>query len=128
MSASSDSTLVNKADQRLFRSVILNPNHVLHRLIPEVRRVSYHLRSRAHGFKLLIKDDRNCISRLHILIYCSFFSDKISSLRFTLQSLLTSQSSTVDSPPPPIPAPPPSQSSLQILYLASEAEFSLLLK
>src|SRR6218665_3536537 len=31
--------------------------------------------------------------------FSSFFSDKISSLRFTLQSLLASQSSTADSPP-----------------------------
>src|SRR6218665_1123914 len=59
--------------------------------------------------------------------FCSFFSDKISSLRFTLQSLLASQSSTADPPPTPIPPPPPSQSSLQILHPASEAEVLLLL-
>src|SRR6218665_2364495 len=35
--------------------------------------------------------------------FCSFFSDKISSLRFI--SLLASQSSTADSPPFPIPPP-----------------------
>src|SRR6218665_66483 len=56
--------------------------------------------------------------------FCSFFSDKISSLCFTLQSLLASQSSTADSPPP---IPPPSQSSLQIHRPASEAEVLLLL-
>src|SRR6218665_1582646 len=38
--------------------------------------------------------------------FCSFFSDKISSLRVTLQSLLASQSSTADPPPTPIPPPP----------------------
>src|SRR6218665_3376004 len=59
--------------------------------------------------------------------FCSFFSDKISSLRFTLQSLLASQSSTADSPSHPIPPPPPSQSSLQIIHPASEAKVLLLL-
>src|SRR6218665_3996230 len=59
--------------------------------------------------------------------FCSFFSDKISSLRVTLQSLLASQSSTADPPPPPIPPPPPSQSSLKILHPASETEVLLLL-
>src|SRR6218665_2862367 len=56
-----------------------------------------------------------------------FFSDKISSLRVTLQSLLASQSFTADPPPTPIPPPPPSQSSLQILHPASETEVLLLL-
>src|SRR6218665_3738445 len=58
---------------------------------------------------------------------CSFFSDKISSLRVTLRSLLASQSSTADPLPTPIPLPPPSQSSLQILHPASETEVLLLL-
>src|SRR6218665_2012584 len=40
--------------------------------------------------------------------FCSFFSDKISSLRVTLQSLLASQSSTADPPPTPILPLPPS--------------------
>src|SRR6218665_3580834 len=39
--------------------------------------------------------------------FCSFFSDKISSLRVTLQSILASQSSTADPPPTPIPPPLP---------------------
>src|SRR6218665_2787807 len=64
MSAPSASTLANEADQRLFRSVIRNPNHVLHELLPDVRRDSYNLRPRVHGFELPIKDDRNFISRL----------------------------------------------------------------
>jgi len=64
MSAPSVPTLANEADQRLFRSVIHNPDHVLHKLLPDVRRVNYNLRSRAHGFELPLKDDRNFISRL----------------------------------------------------------------
>src|SRR6218665_2975200 len=59
--------------------------------------------------------------------FCSFFSDKISSLLFPLQSLLATQFSTADLPPTPIPPPPPSQSSLQIIHPASEAEVLLLL-
>ena len=52
MSAPSASTLANKAVQRLFRSVIHNTNHVLHKLLPEVKRVSYNLRPLAHGFEV----------------------------------------------------------------------------
>src|SRR6218665_2856546 len=44
MSTPSASTLANKADQRLFRSVTHNPYHVLHTLLPDVRRVSNNLR------------------------------------------------------------------------------------
>src|SRR6218665_214676 len=65
MSAPSASTLANEADQRLFRSVTRNPNHVLHKLLPDVRRASYNLRPRAHaGFELPLKDDSKIISRL----------------------------------------------------------------
>src|SRR6218665_1570307 len=63
------------------------------------------------------------LSLTHLLI----FSDKISSLCFTLQSLLVSQSSTADSPPPPLPPPPPSHSSLQILHPPSQTAVLLLL-
>src|ERR1700733_5174853 len=59
--------------------------------------------------------------------FCSFFSDKISSLRFTLQSLLDSQTPTMDPLPSHNPIPPASQSSLTILSPASESEVSLLL-
>src|SRR6218665_3720043 len=64
MSVPSASTLANKVDQRLFIAVIHNSNHGLHKLLPDVRRVSYNLRPRVHGFELPIKDDRNFISRL----------------------------------------------------------------
>src|SRR5688572_5972365 len=59
--------------------------------------------------------------------FCLFFSDKISSLRFTLQSLLASNSSSTDSLPFPDPIPPASQSSLSIFSPATETELSLLL-
>ena len=59
--------------------------------------------------------------------FCSFFSDKISSLRFTLQSLLDSHSPSTAPLSSPNPTPPAFQSSLSILSPASEAEVSLLL-
>src|SRR6218665_1327004 len=52
MSAPSASTLANEADRRLFRAVTQGPDHVLRKLLPEARRVSYHLRPRVHGFQL----------------------------------------------------------------------------
>src|SRR6218665_831836 len=58
---------------------------------------------------------------------CSFFSDKISSLHFTLQSLLYSHAASTDPLPSPGLTPPISHSSLPILFPASEAEVSLLL-
>ena len=44
MSAPSASTLASEADQRLFKAVIQNPNHVLCKLLPEVRQTNYDLR------------------------------------------------------------------------------------
>src|ERR1043165_3893475 len=59
--------------------------------------------------------------------FCSFFLDKVSSLRFTLQSLLASNSSNTDSPPFSNPTPPASQPSFPIFSPATETEVSLLL-
>src|SRR6218665_1654430 len=60
--------------------------------------------------------------------FCSFFSDKISSLRFTLQSLLDSHAASTDSLPSPAGLTPPiTHPSPPILFPASEAEVSLLL-
>jgi len=64
MSAPSASTLANEVDQRRFRAVIQDSNHVLCKLLPEVRQVNYHLCPRAHGVTLPTKDDRNVIPRL----------------------------------------------------------------
>jgi len=69
MSALSVSTLANEADRRLFRAVTEDPNHVLRKLLPEARRVSYHLCPRVHGFQLPTKDDRNFIP-------CLLYKDK----------------------------------------------------
>jgi len=44
--------------------VILAPIHVLHKLLPEVRLLSYHLRPWVQGFELPIKDNSNFITHL----------------------------------------------------------------
>jgi len=49
------------ADQRLFKAVIQNPNHVLRKLLPEVRQTNSDLCHKAHKFKLPIKDEWNFI-------------------------------------------------------------------
>ena len=42
-------TLVNNADQTLFNSVIHNPGHVLHDLLPPIKTTQYSLRPRHHN-------------------------------------------------------------------------------
>src|SRR6218665_596448 len=51
------------ADARLFRAVITDPGHVLHKHLPEARQINYrpNLHLRAHGFRLPLKDDRNLL-------------------------------------------------------------------
>jgi len=48
----------------IFKSVHLDPNHVLRKHFPETRPANYNLRPRAHEFKLPLKDDRNFVPRL----------------------------------------------------------------
>src|SRR6218665_3153252 len=96
MSAPSASTLANEADQRLFRSVIHNPNHVLHKLLPDVRRVSYNLCPRVHGFELPIKDVINFISyciKTYINSTCLTWQHAFlnPAMNFKLSILLSSQ-------------------------------------
>jgi len=57
-------TLAREADDRLFKSILLDPNHVLRKHFPETRPTNYNLRPRAHEFKLPLKDDRNFVPRL----------------------------------------------------------------
>ena len=58
--------------------------------------------------------------------FCSFFSDKISSVRFTLQSFQDSHAASTGPLPSPSPTFPISNSSLPSLFPASEAEVSFL--
>ena len=48
MSTLSASSLANEADQRLFRAVTQDPNHVLCKLLPEAKQVCYHLHPWVH--------------------------------------------------------------------------------
>src|SRR6218665_670406 len=57
-------SLAREADDRIFKSILLDPNHVLRKHFPETRPTNYNLRPRAHEFKLLLKDDRNYVPRL----------------------------------------------------------------
>src|SRR6218665_3809148 len=52
------------SDDRLFKSILLDPNHVLRKHFSETRPTNYNLRPRAHEFKLPLKDDRNYVPRL----------------------------------------------------------------
>ena len=57
MSAPSALTFASKADQHLFRALVQNPNHVIRKLLPEVRQTNYDLHPRTHKIKLSIKDE-----------------------------------------------------------------------
>src|SRR6218665_1096677 len=57
-------TLAREADDRLLKSILFDPNHVLRKHFPEARPTNYNLRPRAHEFKLPLKDDRNFVPRL----------------------------------------------------------------
>src|SRR6218665_3079267 len=57
-------TLAREADGRLFKSILLDPNHVLRKHFPDTRPTKYNLHPRAHEFKLPPKDDRNFVPRL----------------------------------------------------------------
>src|SRR6218665_1661571 len=52
-------TLVSEAENRLFQAIIADPNHVLRKHFPDIKRSNYNLRPRAHEFTLRLKDDRN---------------------------------------------------------------------
>ena len=56
--------LANKADQRLFKAISTNKNHVLAKYLPEIKTTGHNLRSRAHGdvLGLPMKDDLNVMS------------------------------------------------------------------
>jgi len=56
--------LAREADDRLFKTIPLDPNHVLRMHFPKTRSTSYNLRPRSHEFKLPLKDYRNYVPRL----------------------------------------------------------------
>src|SRR6218665_216950 len=56
--------LAREADDRLFKSILLDPKHVWRKNFPKTRPTNYNLRPRAHEFKLPLKDDRNFVPSL----------------------------------------------------------------
>src|SRR6218665_647050 len=56
-------SLVGQADERLFRSIELNPSHVLRDLLPPKAKRPYKLRPRAHDYVLPIKNLKNFVPR-----------------------------------------------------------------
>src|SRR6218665_3770748 len=56
--------LAMTADQRLYRSIVHNPNHVLRRFFLEKAPTGHNLRPRAHNFVLSIKDNNNFVPRI----------------------------------------------------------------
>lgn len=48
----------------LFQVIISDPNNVLRKHFPDIKRYNYNLRPRAHGFILPLKEERNFIPRL----------------------------------------------------------------
>src|SRR6218665_1083122 len=52
------------ADQRLYRSIIHNPYHVLRRFLLEKVPTGHNLCPRAHNFFLPIKDNNNFVPRI----------------------------------------------------------------
>src|SRR6218665_1391686 len=56
--------LAMKADQRLYRSIVRDPYHVLRRFFLEKAPTGHNLRLRAHNFALPIKDNKNFVPRI----------------------------------------------------------------
>jgi len=61
----SQSQLVSESDEKLFRNILYNENHVLYKLLPDRFSSGYNLRTRPHDRYLAPgPDKRNFISRL----------------------------------------------------------------
>ena len=57
------SEIAQTHDYKLFRSIIEDPHHSLHPLLPPLKQTIYNLRHRGHDYSLPGKDDRNFINR-----------------------------------------------------------------
>src|SRR6218665_1688010 len=56
--------LASRADERLFKAISTNKNHVLAKYLPEIKTTGHNLQPRAHGYVRPAKDDLNFISRV----------------------------------------------------------------
>jgi len=69
--------LRDDADEQLFFSSHYNPNHVLHRLLPQPKRTDYNLRQRTHSITLPADGDpvmkQNFVYRMVLKTFIDFF-------------------------------------------------------
>ena len=56
--------LCDRADEKLFRKIENNSDHVLHKFLPAKQTITYNLRQRPHNYTLPDKDNRNFINRI----------------------------------------------------------------
>src|SRR6218665_3019365 len=56
-----------QADSSMFKTIIINPNHVLRSLCTLRPTIQYRLRPRSHPFNLPVNDNKNFLSRLMFL-------------------------------------------------------------
>jgi len=71
-SFSTMSELSEDSDEKLFRLAKYNPNHVLHRFLPQPKTVQYNLRKRTHD--LTLPTDVNAVIKQNF-VYRMLFSD-----------------------------------------------------
>jgi len=63
--------MVDSDENRLFRTIVTNPGHVLQHSRPRVKSIWYNLRPQAHKFELPLKDTQNFLAhQLYFDIYC----------------------------------------------------------
>ena len=61
--------IVNKADSILFKSVLDNPSHILHSLLPTQKPQHHNLRPRAHNRVLPVKTTLNSGNFIYRMLY-----------------------------------------------------------
>jgi hypothetical protein len=57
-------SIADKTDDNLFKQIVFNNSHVLHKLLPEVNKYQYNLRTRLHNYVLPVKDSKNYVTRM----------------------------------------------------------------
>ena len=51
--------IVSRLTETLFKSVLNNNNHVLHKFLPDIRPINYNLRNRTHSLELPVLNSLN---------------------------------------------------------------------
>ena len=65
--------LCEEADAGLFKAVISNPDHVMYQLLPPLKNTPYHLRPRAHNFKLPDVNNNLKKNYIHRMLYSNSY-------------------------------------------------------